>query len=403
MTSAVLTPFVSDAALNTSGRTWRKKLLPIGDIRYKGSVLKFTRDYLTRLASTFSQRAYDQVPFQLAPDDNRHTNDVERFAGEITSMDVEPDGLWITLSATERGQKVLTDNPRCGVSARIVEDYDRADGKFFPAAVQHVLATLDPRIPGLGGWQAVEASNVPDDQIWDLSNLEFSGQEEGGTGMPELTEEQRAKLGKLLNIPDDEFDKIVANLTAPPAPVPVPPAGQPPAGSEDEDDELVKMIEAMSDEELAALESEFEAETAATAAATGLSAEAQMAIEMANVRADETERQLGVITSKMDDDAYEAEKQRLTRAGIAPHITELAKPLLHGSGHVVDLSGGTGTVDAGQVMRAVLTEVGKMSRMLDLGNELGTPMDEPDSAGAEAADKARGDLVSRYKSMTGLG
>ena len=33
------------------------------------------------------------------------------------------------------------------MSARIVEDYARSDGKFFTAAVQHVLGTLDPRIP----------------------------------------------------------------------------------------------------------------------------------------------------------------------------------------------------------------------------------------------------------------
>lgn len=54
------------------------------------------------------------------------------------------DGLYVTAQLTERGEAVLRDNPYLGVSARIVEQYRRADGKFYPAAMQHVLATLDP-------------------------------------------------------------------------------------------------------------------------------------------------------------------------------------------------------------------------------------------------------------------
>jgi hypothetical protein len=67
-------------------------------------------------------------------------------------MQVEPDGLYVTLNPTERGARVLAENPGLGVSARIVEQYQRADGKFFPAAIQHVLGTLDPRVTGLGAW-----------------------------------------------------------------------------------------------------------------------------------------------------------------------------------------------------------------------------------------------------------
>jgi hypothetical protein len=399
VTAAVLTPFVRNTARSAGPGKWRKRLLPVGDVSYKGRILKFTTDYLKGLAQAFSEQAYDQVPLQLAGDENKHTNDVERFGGDISGMEVDmagPDGpgLYVTVNATERGNKVLMENPRCGVSARIVEDYDRSDGKFFPRAIQHVLATLDPRIPGLGGWQAVEASNMPD-VIIDLSGYQFAGEE--GSQMPELTEEQKtARLSKLLEIPPEQIDKILAGISNP---EPIPPAGAPPAGdgTEGEDDELVAMIEAMSDQELAELEAEFERETTATASATGLTAEAQMAIEMANSRADENERQLGVIQKKMDDDSFEAEKRKLAHdQGIPPYITELAKPLLHGTGHVVDLSNGN-TVDAGQVMRRVLGEVGRMGRMLDFGAELGSSMDEPESAATQAADEARQELIDRAK------
>ena len=70
---------------------------------------------------------------------------------------------------------MLSEHPYIGVSARIVEQYARSDGKFYPAAVQHVLATTDPRIPGLGAWQAVEMANESSITI-DLSSYAFAGE-----------------------------------------------------------------------------------------------------------------------------------------------------------------------------------------------------------------------------------
>jgi hypothetical protein len=172
MTSAVLIPFDRSPAIELSGNLWRKRLLPAGSINYKGRRIDFTPDYLSRLAAAFRDQAYPQVPFQLAPGDNSHTNDPERYAGQVVDLQAAPDGLWITLAATERGNRVLTENPDLGVSARIVEGYARSDGKFWPEAIQHVLGTLDPRIPQLGGWQTVDAANEAEITI-DLSGTVF--------------------------------------------------------------------------------------------------------------------------------------------------------------------------------------------------------------------------------------
>jgi hypothetical protein len=46
------------------------------------------------------------------------------------------------------------------------------------SAVQHVLGTLDPRIPRLGPWQAIEASNGGD-LVIDLSGETFDREEPG--------------------------------------------------------------------------------------------------------------------------------------------------------------------------------------------------------------------------------
>ena len=91
-------------------------------------------------------------------------------------MRAEQDGLYVVLDPTPRGEQLLRENPMLGVSARIVEQFQRADGKFYPAAIQHVLATHDPRINGLGPWQPIEMSNESSIVI-DLSSLSFAGQE----------------------------------------------------------------------------------------------------------------------------------------------------------------------------------------------------------------------------------
>ena len=204
MTGIVLSPLTGGSAIELGGGLWRKKLLPVGNISYKGRTLHFTADYLARLADAFRDHAYDSVPLQLADKDNAHTNAVERYAGEIIDADVAADGLYVTVRPTDRGQQLLSENPKLGVSARIVEDYARADGKFYPAAIQHVLATHDPRITGLGGWQQVDMANYATAGILDLSSYEWAG--EGG--YPAGTE----KLVPLLDLPDVEFDAMLAAI-----------------------------------------------------------------------------------------------------------------------------------------------------------------------------------------------
>jgi hypothetical protein len=395
---ALLTPFTGASGTQSAGR-WRKKLLPFGEISYKGRTLKFDRDYLGGLVNSFQGRAYDQVPFQLAGDENKHTNDVERTGGQITGMSLGDDGLYIEVAPTQRGQQVLADNPGVGVSARIIEGYDRSDGKFFPRAIQHVLATLDPRIPGMGGWEAVAASN--DAEItFDLSGEQFQGEE---PGMPELTDDQQARLAKLLNLDPDRLGELVASMEPGDGG-----SGQTPPGDagdgEDEIAQIAAAIDGMSDEELAALEAELEAEEAgaqpegepATAGAAALTGEAAMALELAQATGDENARQLGIIQGQLDHERWEGEKARLVTGGTPPYIADLAQPLLEGAGHVVDLSGGK-SVDAGQIVRSILAEYQKLGQQLGLGVELGTVMDEPGTESEEA--KSRDEVVSRAKAQ----
>ena len=399
MSFALLTPFTAELATKAGGK-WRKKLLPIGEIRYKGRTLKFTPDYLGGLVSAFKSRAYDQVPFQLADSGNTHTNDPERTRGQIADMSLEPDGLWIELDPTAKGHQVLADNPGLGVSARIVEGYDRSDGKFFPRAIQHVLGTLDPRIPGMGGWEAVAAAN--DVQITvDLSGEQFAGKE---SGMPDLDPDQQEKLAKLLGLDVDKLAAVIGTMpegTAPdPGAVGGDPSGEPGDPGQAEIDAIAAQIDAMSDEQLAEWEASLgDGEPEPEPAAAGLTAEARMALELAGAQGDENARQLGIIQGQLDTERWQGERRKLVAAGTPPFIADLAQPLLEGAGHVVDLANGS-SVDAGSIMRKVLTEYAKVTQALDLGAELGTLMDEPDQE--SEADKQRADIVARAKSQLGL-
>lgn len=405
MTSAVLTPFARTAARQSGGSRWRKRLLPVGDISYKGRRLSFTRDYLQGLASAFGQRAYDQVPFQLAGDENKHTNDVERFGGQVETMDLGQDGeepgLWVTLATTERGGRVLAENPALGVSARIVEDYDRSDGKFFPAAIQHVLGTLDPRIPGLGGWRAVEAANDVDITI-DLSGAEFAGE---GTGdMPELTEEQkRERLAALLAIDPADLDQLVASLHANDGA----PAGAGDGdGTELTDEELEEITAAAERLDAQGLLGDGDGNPATgqrqpEPAGAFSNADAVLALELSNARADQNALELAEVRGYLDNERFLAERRGFAEDhGIPPYITDFARPLLEGNGHTVDLANGT-SVDAGQIVRKVLTEVGKLGKLLDLGMELGSPLDEPDQV--RVGEQARDSFVTDFKRQTGIG
>src|SRR5450755_4447655 len=212
MPTTVLTPMDRGKARPSGASLWRKQVLPLGEISYKGRRISFTKEYLSGLAKAFTDKAFDVVPFQFADGANTHTNAPEQRRGTVRDLELTDDGLDIIVETGADAGKHLAEYPDLGVSARIVEAYDRADGKFFPAAIQHVLATLDPRIPGMRPWQAVEAANDDGGELIDLTALEAPVAAQSAV-QPELpadpaptmednhmalTADQEARLAKLL-------------------------------------------------------------------------------------------------------------------------------------------------------------------------------------------------------------
>lgn len=416
--TTMLTPVDKGSARQAGATLWRKQLLPLGTIDYKGRRINFDREYLAGLVKAFRAKAYDQVPFQLAPHDNAHSNDPERFRGEIRDFELTADGLDLILSATPDGDKVLRENPNLGVSARIVEDLARADGKFFPAAVQHVLGTLDPRLTGMRPWQAVALANGDeDDEVIDLTVMEYATTEDEApppaapatapqaaqkeAGMA-FTADQEARLAKLLALPEDKFDAILD-----------PKAAAEPETDEDDtegDDGEPDLTEA----ELAAMLEEIDAESAAAdgaaesaaepaLAGASLSNEQQTALELANAQAAEAQQSVRRMQRQLDQATYEKERDSYVRQGIPARLVDLARPLLEGSGRTVELANGKST-DAGPIVRKLFTEFANTMSALGLDIELGNSQGaiEDERTKAEQDSNLRMERVSAYRQQYGL-
>jgi hypothetical protein len=404
---------------------WRKQVLPLGTIDYKGRRITFSREYLAGLVKAFGDKAYDVVPFQFADGANSHSNAPEQRRGTVRDLELTDDGLDIIVEAGQDAAKHLAEYPDLGVSARIVEAYDRADGKFFPAAIQHVLGTLNPRITGMRPWQAIDAAN-DDGDVLDLTGEKYTVPESAApptgttpanaditppTGTPTedthmaFTADQEARLAKLLDLPDDKFERVLAVADTEPA-----------AEGEDQltDEELQALLASLPDGEGdESTEGDGGEEDSKDAAATdekvpvgaSLSTEAQAAIDLANSRAEETSIELARVTTALNRAAFEKERDHYSREyGIPPRITDLARPVLEGEGHVVELSNGS-NVDAGAIVRKVLSEVGKTVKMLDLSGEMGSPLDggrDAERAAEEQTTKDRTELVGAVRRMTGI-
>jgi hypothetical protein len=361
----------------------------LDSIEYKGKRITFDREYLSSLVSAFKQKACGAVPFQLADGDNKHTNDPLRRYGTVTDLELVADGLDAIVELDDDGEALVKKYKDLGVSARIYENYDRSDGRFFKAAVQHVLGTLDPHIVGMRPWQSVSLSQEEEvsDSI-DLSDQEFEErkEDEKPVATKATLKETLAKLrekGDEAELTDDELDQLLA-ITDAMADDKVPASDAPDKKDEVEqdddlsDEEIDKLI-ATAEAEAAKLAVEDKSEAAPEKDERQLVAAAQdrEAIELASAQLEQQRIELAGVKSELAQQRYEAEQRTFAQQyGIPPYITELARPLLEGDGHVVELANGE-EQDAGAIMRKVLIELGSQIKVLDLGGLIGSSIEEP--------------------------
>lgn len=384
MSEIFLTP--EDTAGETvelSRTMMRKRVLPKGTINYKGRKIVFDDAYLSTLVDAYKDGAYDHVPVQMADEKNAHTMDPERFGGEIAGLELADDGLYATFAFTERGAQLVKDNPNLGVSARLVGNYERSDGKHYQAAMQHVLLTQDPRIPGLGAWTEVDLSGYHDsDQVIDLTNASYEGDSAVADGnenteTSEVSEDDIREALKLIGTSDEEIEAFFAEIEAsedgdddgeetrtdaetPDDPNRVDGDGDDDDRDNDAEDSADIVAETEEGKELvAALSNDDDADTDTVDLANQ-----DMAVRLAAA-----EKQLA-------ESRFEAEKAKWVAKGVPPAFIDLAQDILTAPAgtSVVDLSNGPGEdnkVDAADVIRKMIeTTAGYVRIAAERGHDI---------------------------------
>jgi hypothetical protein len=348
-------PVESAEFARVGAKLYRKQILKLGKIAYGGQTLEFTPDYVKELVNSFNLGAFDQVAFQMADTSNAHTQDPERFRGEVKGLIPTESGLDALIELTEDGARVVEANPKLGVSARIVQPLKQADGRVFPRALHHVLGTLDPRLTGMAPWQPVQLSSDGSDRpVVDLTAAAYQGDPNMGD-----------------------------------TPTPDPNATGTDTQTDPTDEELEAMLAAL----VAADASADPIGVAEPATAAALSAADRQAIEMRSAREQQHEIELAALRREIDEQKFEKERLELLSKGIPPKAIELAAPLLQGSGHVVELSAG-GTADAGAIVRQILAE---MEGQVDLTGEHGGNY----PTNTQQATAAEDTLYQKLVAMTG--
>lgn len=339
MTAPILqTPIAKQQAQSIGPRMFRKQVLPFGSFNCKDELgrpvtLNIDEKYVASLADSFQRRAYDSVKLFLADGNNKHNVDPERARGTVKGLEVTDTGLDAIVELSDAGASLISDHPDIGVSARIVPNVLKSDGRAFPLAIQHVLATVDPVVTGMRPWEAVNLSTEDNAlTVVDLSAESFT--QEGPAVMADLDEKQQERLNKLLALPDVQFDALVAAPSTP-----TDPAAEP-------DD--------LSDEQLALLVADAEAaanepETAGAA----LSTEAQAAIDLANASADEANQRTIDLATTLAASQWQNERQSLLTAGVPAAVLVAVDPILSLPAGAIELSNSDGP-DPVAALRAVI-------------------------------------------------
>jgi hypothetical protein len=336
----VLTPLAVGQAVELSAGSglWKKQILPVRKVNYKGRVLDFNRRYFTELSNSFKRRAFDQVPTQIADGANKHNNDPRNFGGKLVDLAVEEDGLYGIFQPSKAGAQILDENPEIGVSARILEGYQRSDGASFGKALQHVLLTVDPHIPNMKPWEKV-AELSADEQPEDTIDLSSDTEEEE---MPQ-TKEQHNTDGdatEVVTLSREEYD-VFREMAAERAAALEFAADLDPADFEDEEEDEDQPV----DEEGGGSEG---GDGSAIPESVRLTMEAQS-------------NQILELTNQARAREVEAAVRELRREGLAPSIVEAARPLLGMVDQTIELSNGE-DLNVGEAVGGLLQAVVDLAR-----------------------------------------
>lgn len=364
--------------------TYRKQILPLGSINYDGRKLNFDREYHNKLLKAFQERAYDQVPFVLATNGNAHTEHPEAFRGVVKDVSLEmpgeKPGLYATIAFPNKQlAKAVIDNAELGVSCRIREGVEKADGRTYDVALRHVCGTLDPRVTGMAAWEAVDLSGYSSARyVVDLTSATYT-EDDMPKKSKKATKADDIDLAQLVTdideMSEDElraFVRDAIDLTDEADDV----------DSDDEDDDITDESDDDPDED----DDDDDEDESGGEDDTSLTDAELDAIDLANARATAAGERATQALSLLADERWMGEQESLLRAGIPKAVVDLAEPFLHTiEAQQIDLTNGR-RLNATTRMRKILEQ---MVGYIELSGGKGHSVDLTSNDGKpSAADKA---------------
>lgn len=361
MTIELLTPVNTRKGEITdlARKRYRKNILPLTKIKWKGKEKTFDLPYMKRVKDAFDAGAFSYVPVKLAPGDNSHTNDVLRTGGRVVGLSVsEQEGLVADLELNDDGIKaVQSSDGHVPVSAKILEQLERDDGDFatFDAALAHVLVVDDPYVRGMTPWKDLDAVALSENRAESITETIDLSAEHIGDSEEKMTKNQTVTL----SVTPDQAARLIEL-----------------ANQEDELKDLDLKAEDFEDEGAAeggdgVTQPKTDAEGKPVPAANAtkdegdlqLSRQATDAIELARAEAAAANQRSLELSRQLLEAGIDREVAEFERLGLAPAILELARPVLAQT-EVLELSrnGKTEKTSAAEVMRNVLKEVIQLAK-----------------------------------------
>lgn len=132
---------------------WRKQILPLGVISFKGVEVDFTPAYLGNLAAAFAEDALDLVPFIREGPGGRLDNDPERCCGIVRGLEAAADGMDALVAVGREGDAMLEADPGLPVAPRLCEKWRRSDGREFPVVLMALFTARASVLTGLRPWR----------------------------------------------------------------------------------------------------------------------------------------------------------------------------------------------------------------------------------------------------------
>lgn len=400
MTTTLLTPYDFSNATRVGRTKFRKQILPLRTIDYKGNKITFDRPFLQEMVRNFKARAYDQVPFVLANDRNEHNENPENFRGFVTDLVLTEDGLDAVLDLSKAGARLVASNPQLGVSARIFQNIVR-NGRTMGKVLRHVCATMDPRVTGMRPWQAVDLSAAEQFEVVDLTSETYQGRNTNmpkGKGLRLGSVDPKTKTATidLAELSDDEFEALI-DLAGDDEEVEIDPVTKKPVRKVPVEDDLDP--DEIEDPEADAEDEDVDPDAEdAVVPGTGETPPSTSAVKKRKTTVEEEAIDNGseVATLSNKVDAFMAGQRKanwdtqaaaFVGAGVPPFIVDLAEPfMLDADDHVIELSNGGGSHNVKETLTKMLKG---FTGLIDLTPEMGHSIDlsaakvgkdDPDSA-----------------------